>query len=111
MKKIIAITEEIPTPRDIQVNKNAKNLVVPLPPSSQILDVQPEAGGGTIKIYIEADEDEINDRDSWVRTRFRLLQTGDKVEPPPHSKLGYLGTVQIGTAYHTWHIYIVESKR
>lgn len=108
MNKIIAITAEIPSAHDIKVNPDAKKLAIPLPESAQILDVQPEAGGGSIKIYVEADEEEINKPDSWIRYHFMFFQTGDLV---PKLGLGYLGTVQIGTSIHTWHLYIVESKR
>jgi len=106
MNKIIAITTEIPSAHDIRVNPDAKKLVIALPDSAQILDVQPEAAGGSIKIYIEADEAEIDTPDAWIRYRFALLQTGDVV----YAGLGYIGTVQIGTSFHTWHLYIVESK-
>lgn len=108
MNKIIAITVEIPSAHDIKVNPlTAKKLTIPLPDSAQILDVQPEAAGGSIKIYVEANEEEINDPESWVRCHFALLQTGDQVR----DGLGYLGTVQVGTSFNTWHLYIVESKR
>lgn len=107
MNKIIAITTEIPSAHDIKINPDAKQLVIALPDSAQILDVQPEAAGGSIKIYIEADEDEINKPDTWIRCQFKLLQTGDLVP----KGVGYLGTVQIGTSFHTWHLYIVEVRR
>ena len=107
MNKIIAITAEIPSAHDIKVNPDAKKLAIPLPESAQILDVQPEAAGGSIKIYVEADKEEINDPGSWIRYHFVLLQTGDLVL----DDLGYIGTVQIGTSFNTWHLYIVENKR
>ena len=107
MNKIITVTAEIPSAHDIKVNPDAKKLAIALPDSAQILDVQPEAAGGSIKFYVEADEEEINDPESWIRCHFRLLQTGDQVP----KGVGYLGTVQIGTSFHTWHIYIVENER
>ena len=107
MNKIIAITAEIPSAHDIKVNPDAKKLVIALPASAQILDVQPEAAGGSIKIYVEAEVEEIDKPDSWIRCHFKLLQTGDQV----HNNLGYLGTVQVGTSFNTWHLYIVENKR
>jgi len=105
MNKIIAITTEIPSAHDIKVNPDAKKLAIALPDDSQILDVQPEAAGGSIKIYIESGEAEIDDLDSWTRYHFMLLQTGDLVP----EGVGYIGTVQVGTSYHTWHLYMIES--
>jgi len=107
MNKIITITAEIPSAHDIKISPDAKQLAIALPDSCQILDVQPEAAGGSIKIYVEADETELDDVDNWIRYRFALLQTGDLV----HKDLGYIGTVQVGTSFNTWHLYMYESKR
>ncbi len=103
MRKVIAITIEPPTPSEIRrIGQHTKRISTRLPPDYEVLDVQPEAGGGTIKLFLEADEEYLDDQDKWETIVIVLRQNGDFID----DNLGYIGSVQIASAAYTWHVYI-----
>ncbi len=102
MKKVIAITISPPTPSEIRrIGQHTKRILVSLPPDYKVLGVQPEAGGGTIKLFLEVKEEYLDTQDKWLDSKIVLKQNGDYVDPG----LGYIGTVQIASAAYTWHVY------
>ena len=102
MRKIIAITLEPPTPSEIRrVGPRTKRLPTRLPPEHEVLDVQAEAGGGTIKLFLEVPEEYLDTQDKWEVTTIVVKQNGDFVD----DDLDYIGSVQIASAAYTWHVY------